>query len=123
VLIVGLGIVLGIMRWRTLLSAGGFQLSFGRATEISFVAHFFNSLMLGTVGGDVMKAYYAARETHHRKTEAVVTVLVDRVIGLWAMLVFASVMILPNLHLFEQPGLRTITALLLMLTVGATVFV
>ena len=42
------------------------------------------------------EAYYAARETHHKKTEAVVTVFVDRLIGLWAMLLFASLMILPN---------------------------
>ncbi len=123
VLTVGVAIVIGVIRWRVLLRVAGFELSFGRTAEISFVAHFFNSLMLGTVGGDVMKAYYAARETHHRKNEAVVTVLVDRVIGLWAMLVFAAVMIVPNLHLFEHAGLRRITAVMLAMTVGATGFV
>jgi glycosyltransferase 2 family protein len=123
VMTVGAAIFLGVVRWRILLRAAGFELSLSRTTEISFVAHFFNSLMLGTVGGDVMKAYYAARETHHRKNEAVVTVLVDRVIGLWAMLVFAAVMILPNLHLFEHGGLRRITAVMLCMTLGATGFV
>ena len=44
-----------------------------------------------------MKAYYAARETHHKKTEAVMTVFADRLIGLWAMLLFAGAMMLPNL--------------------------
>jgi glycosyltransferase 2 family protein len=116
-------ILLGAVRWRALLKAAGLDLSLSRAMEISFVAHFFNSLMLGTVGGDVMKAYYAARETHHRKNEAVVTVLVDRVIGLWAMLVFASLMIAPNLELFRESGLRKITALILLMTISATVFV
>jgi uncharacterized membrane protein YbhN (UPF0104 family) len=53
-----------------------------------------------------MKAYYAARETHHKKTEAVVTVFVDRIVGLWSMLLFATVMIVPNFHLFERTGLR-----------------
>jgi glycosyltransferase 2 family protein len=123
VLAVGAAIFLGIARWRVLLAARDFQLNRGRAAEISLVAHFFNSLMLGTVGGDVMKAYYAARETHHRKTEAVVTVLVDRVIGLWAMLVFAAVMILPNWRLYQQPGLRTITAVMLLMMLGASGFV
>jgi uncharacterized protein (TIRG00374 family) len=124
VLIVGVAVGIGVVRWRQLLRAAGFNLGVGRATEISFVALFFNSLMLGTVGGDAMKAYYAARETHHRKTEAVVTVLVDRVIGLWAMLVFASVMILPNWKLYRDPGLlRTITGVLLLMTLGATAFV
>ena len=123
VLAVGVAIGIGVVRWRVLLTATGFNLSAGRAAEISFVAHFFNSFMLGTVGGDVMKAYYAARETHHRKTEAVVTVLVDRVIGLWAMLVFAAIMVLPNWHLFRQTGLRTIMAVMLITTVAATGFV
>lgn len=123
VLVLGAAIGIGIARWHVLLAAAGFNLSAGRTAEISFVAHFFNSLMLGTVGGDVMKAYYAARETHHRKTEAVVTVLVDRVIGLWAMLVFAALMVLPNWHLFRQPGLRAIMAVLLATTLAATAFV
>ena len=53
------------------------------------MAQFFNAFLLGSTGGDLLKAYYAARETHHRKTEAVVTVLVDRLIGLFSMLALA----------------------------------
>lgn len=71
------------------------------------VAHFFNSVLLGSNGGDVMKAWYAARETHHKKTEAVLTVVVDRLIGLWAMLLFACAMMLLNLRLIlDNPKLR-----------------
>lgn len=99
-------LLVGIVRWRLVLRVQGLELPFGRAAEISLVAHFFNSFLLGTAGGDVMKAYCAARETHHKKTEAVVTVFVDRVVGLWAMLVFATIMLGPNLRLFERLGLR-----------------
>jgi glycosyltransferase 2 family protein len=113
----------GIVRWQMVLRVPGFNLPFSRAAEISLVAHFFNSFLLGTAGGDVMKAYYAARETHHKKTEAVVTVFVDRLIGLWAMLLFASLMILPNFHLFRESGLRRIAAALVLVTVAATGFV
>jgi len=61
-----------------------------------------------------MKAYYAARETHHKKTEAVVTVFVDRLLGLWAMLLFAGVMMLPNLTLlFIHSKLRSLALLIL----------
>lgn len=99
-------LLIGVVRWRKVLRVQGLELSFNRAVEISLVAHFFNSFLLGTAGGDVMKAYCAARETHHKKTEAVVTVFVDRVIGLWAMLVFATVMLAPNVHLYVRLGLR-----------------
>ena len=86
----------GVVRWRIVLEAQGLHLPLGRATSISFVAQFFNSFLLGSTGGDLIKAYYAARETHHKKTEAVTTVFVDRLVGLWAMLLFAGVMMVPN---------------------------
>ena len=98
-LMVGVILFIGVLRWRMVLRVHGLNLSWGRATEISLVAHFFNSFLLGSTGGDLMKAYYAARETHHKKTEAVVTVFVDRLIGFWAMLLFAGLMMIPNASL------------------------
>src|SRR5207237_10222498 len=110
----GLTILLGVVRWHSVLKAQGLALPMGRATEISLVAHFFNSFLLGSTGGDLMKAYYAARETHHKKTEAVVTVFVDRLLGLWAMLLFAGLMMLPNLTLlFIHSQYRSLALLLL----------
>jgi uncharacterized protein (TIRG00374 family) len=84
--------MLNVIRWRMILKVQGLDLPLSRATSISFVAQFFNSFLLGSSGGDLIKAYYAARETHHKKTEAVTTVFVDRLIGLWSMLLFAVLM-------------------------------
>ena len=120
--VIGAALAVGIVRWRIVLRVHGLNLSWGRATEISLVAHFFNSFLLGSSGGDLMKAYYAARETHHKKTEAVVTVFVDRLVGLWAMLLFACIMMLPNLTLlFLQPQLRSVAMLILVMSAGCTV--
>ena len=102
--LMGATLALGMARWHMALRVQGLQLSPGRTAEISFVAHFFNSFLLGSNGGDLMKAWYAARETHHKKTEAVLTVLVDRLIGLWAMLLFACVMMLFNFRLLFSDG-------------------
>lgn len=88
----GLTLGLGVSRWKLALGVQQITLPWGRAAEISLVAHFFNSFLLGSTGGDLIKAYYAARETNHLKTEAVVTVIVDRVIGLFAMLAFGAAM-------------------------------
>lgn len=96
----GATIFIGAFRWRMVLATQGLQLPLPRTNEISLVAHFFNSFLLGSTGGDLMKAYYAARETHHLKTEAVVTVFADRLIGLFSMLLFAAIMLVPNLGLF-----------------------
>jgi uncharacterized protein (TIRG00374 family) len=102
VLLQGLVLWIGVVRWRMVLATQGLELSLGRATRISLVAQFFNSFLLGSTGGDLIKAYYAARVTHHKKTEAVTTVFVDRLIGLWAMLLFASLMMLPNLAMLTS---------------------
>jgi uncharacterized protein (TIRG00374 family) len=115
----GMTILLGLLRWRMVLRVQGLDLSLGRATEISLVAHFFNSFLLGSTGGDLLKAYYAARETHHKKTEAVMTVLVDRVLGLFAMLLFACLMMLPNLPLLStDPRLAAVAWVVLLMMAG-----
>lgn len=104
-LLMGATILLGIVRWRQVLRVHGLDLSFARAAEISLVAHFFNSFLLGAAGGDLMKAYYAARETQHKKAEAVGTVFVDRILGLFALLLFTMVAMLANLPLLAADTL------------------
>lgn len=121
VLLVGVILALGVIRWRMVLRVHGITLAFGRAAEISLVAHFFNSFFLGSTGGDLMKAYYAARETHHKKTEAVITVFVDRLVGLWAMLLFAGIMMIPNWWLLTSDRmLRLPIAVVLCMLLGCT---
>jgi uncharacterized protein (TIRG00374 family) len=122
-LLVGLAIWLGVVRWRFVLKAQGLELSLSRATRISFVAQFFNSFLLGSTGGDLIKAYYAARETHHRKTEAVTTVFVDRLVGLWAMLLFAGVMMLPNLQMVRQHREYAVPGLIILVMLAALTIV
>ena len=58
---------------------------------------FFNLCMPGTTGGDVMKAYYAARSTDQRG-DAVVSVMVDRVCGLLGLILLVGVVGLFSLH-------------------------
>jgi len=117
-----LTIILNVARWRLVLEVQGLQLSWGRATGITFVAQFFNAFLLGSTGGDVIKAFYAARETHHKKTEAVVTVFVDRLLGLWAMLLFAALMMIPNAGLLRRHRQLGLPALfILAMLAGASV--
>ena len=48
----GTTIFIGVIRWRLVLAVQGLHLSLGRAVGISLVAHFFNSFLLGSTGGD-----------------------------------------------------------------------
>ena len=99
---VGVVLGLGIARWRLALRVQKLDLPWQRIVEISLVAHFFNSFLLGSTGGDLSKAYFVARESRHLKTEAVVTVVVDRLLGLFAMLAFAVSMMPFNSRLILQ---------------------
>src|SRR5882724_18917 len=88
----GLPAVLGILRWQLILHVQGLEVKFSRLFSISFIGLFFNAFMLGSTGGDVIKAWYVAHETHHKKAEAIATVVVDRLIGLLVLFVIALVM-------------------------------
>ena len=70
--------------------------SFKRSMGIPFVSHFFNSFLLGSTGGDLLKAYFASGETSKKKAEAITTVAVDRLLGLFSMLLFCSFLALVN---------------------------
>lgn len=104
-LLLGLLIFLGclgitVVRWRMLLKAQGLDLTWGRAWSIMFIGHFFNAFMFGATGGDVVKAYYVARETGHKKTEAATTVFVDRAVGLLGLVILAVTVMLLRLDIY-----------------------
>jgi uncharacterized protein (TIRG00374 family) len=79
------------LRWYWLLKALDVHLGLGRAFVINMVGGFYNTFMPGSTGGDVLKAYYAAKHTHYR-TRAVMSVIVDRAIGLIALIMLGGAM-------------------------------
>ncbi len=89
----GVPIFLGALRWRQALRVQGLDVSPLETCRISLVAHFFNAFLLGSTGGDVVKAWHAAKLTHHKRAEAATTVFVDRLLGTAALLLFAVAMI------------------------------
>lgn len=125
IVLMGVLLLLGIVRWQIILQVHGLNVPLRRTAQISLIGHFFNSFLLGSVGGDLLKAYYVARETRHKKTEAVVTVVVDRIIGLFSMLILACAMLLPNSDLLAvlNPKLKPVIWLILAMTGGCAVFI
>jgi uncharacterized protein (TIRG00374 family) len=82
--------VLQSMRLVWMLAVQDVRLSYWNAFKLTYAGNFFNFALPGTVGGDLIKAYYVTRFTR-RKTEAVTTVFLDRVIGLSGLMILASV--------------------------------
>ena len=88
----GLALLLIALRWRMLLKIQDVEISLWEATRLTFLGQFFNSIVPGTVGGDLVKAYYVAK--HTPKTAAViVSVFVDRLLGLIELALMAGAML------------------------------
>ncbi|HEX2972251.1 MAG TPA: lysylphosphatidylglycerol synthase transmembrane domain-containing protein, partial [Tepidisphaeraceae bacterium] len=91
VLIFPITFVVTSLRWNALLRVLGIRLTQARTFVLNMVGQFYSTFMPGSTGGDVLKAYYASKQTPHR-TSAVISVLVDRVIGLLALVVMGGAM-------------------------------
>ena len=76
-------------RWRVLLHAQGLRLSFKDTLSLTMIGLLFNTVIPGAVGGDVIKAYYIAGRAAGKKAHAVTTIVVDRLMGLFTLLVAA----------------------------------
>ena len=86
-------------RWRMLLGVHHVHLRFWRIFELTMIGQFFSAMGVGTTGGDVIKIFYAARAVPQRRAAVAFTIIVDRVIGLVALLIFGVLLSLPNLTL------------------------
>jgi len=93
-IVLGFVPLVATVRWRWLLDAQSIHVSFWTAFKLTLIGLFFNNFMPGLTGGDVVKAYYVAKLTNEKKTHAVVTVFLDRVIGMVALGIVAAAAIL-----------------------------
>jgi len=93
-----LTIIITSLRWHELLKALDIQITLARTFVLNMVGLFYSTFMPGSTGGDVLKAYYVAKQTHH-STRAVMSVLVDRIIGLLALIIVGGAMAALQWHI------------------------
>ena len=80
-------IIIGF-RWWLLLRSQSVFISFISAVRLHFLGLFYNNCMPGSVGGDLIRAWYVTKHTDKR-FEAALSVFVDRVVGLVSTLIIA----------------------------------
>ena len=88
-LLFGLVNLLAALRWWFLLLVQGIHLPVLTVTMITFIGQFFNSFLLGAIGGDIIKALYVQKYAPNHKTYATLSLIMDRAIGLM-ILIFGS---------------------------------
>ncbi|MDR1145508.1 MAG: flippase-like domain-containing protein [Verrucomicrobiales bacterium] len=91
---IGASTVTQAVRWRYLLRVQQVNPTLTLTWLIVMIGQFFNQFLPGSVGGDVIKAWYIVRQTPNLKERAVLAVLLDRVLGLVAVL-FMTLALIP----------------------------
>ncbi|MEI7973018.1 MAG: lysylphosphatidylglycerol synthase transmembrane domain-containing protein, partial [Bdellovibrio sp.] len=106
-------------RWRFLLRARGFEVSPLGGLRYTLIGAFFNFVIPGGVGGDVVKSFYVARDNPHSRMRAVLTIAMDRLLGLFSMLGMALLVMLWDWKdVSSKSELLSIFKILLLLFLG-----
>jgi uncharacterized protein (TIRG00374 family) len=90
----------GLTSWRLciLLKPCGFYLSPGASLQLTLIGTFFNAYLPGATGGDAVRIYYAVGDNRGRRTEVATIMLLDRAIGMLALLVWPLLVVLVLPH-------------------------
>lgn len=84
---------ISILRWYMLMRSVGVETTAWTVFRLGWIGVFFNNVLPGLTGGDVAKAIYATRDHPNQRTDAVISVIVDRIIGIVALALIAAVVI------------------------------
>lgn len=99
--------VIPVVRWWILARIQQLQVSFFDALRLTMISSFFSIFAPGNVGGDFVRALYALRESPDNKPRVLTVALVDRGLGLHALLLISAAALVLQPRLCDSvPGLR-----------------
>lgn len=90
--LIGIALSFQLFRWYLLVRAVDLPFTIRNAFRLGLVGVFYNTFLPGSIGGDLVKAYFLAQQHPERKTRAVATVLMDRALGLFGLILFVAVL-------------------------------
>lgn len=83
-------LLLNNWRWSVLLRSQGLAATARKVFPLTMIGVFFNYVMPGGVGGDVIKGYYLLHDFPEHRAEGVASILMDRILGFF-MMIFTGV--------------------------------
>lgn len=90
------------VRWYYLLKSQEISISFFSVLRINLIGFFFCNIIPGAIGGDVVKAYYVAKDNSKNKTMAIVTIVVDRILGLETLMLVSFLALMVNYIFYSR---------------------
>ena len=110
-------------RWLALMRGQGIESNVRQTLPLSFIGMFFNFVMPGGVGGDVVKGYYLLQDFPQRKFAAAVSIFMDRMMGFFVMIATAFLALFFNWDkVSHSKELQSIGYAVTLLFVGFLVF-
>ena len=120
-----ISIHLTFIRWFLLMRGQGLPFSLSSAFRLGLIGVYFSTFLPGSIGGDLVKALYMARE-QERRTVAIATVVIDRAVGLCGLICLIAVVggyLWANGDLDGRISSSTGSAFLKDVVLGSAVFV
>ncbi len=117
-----LSIVTAAARWWWLLRINELHVSFWQAQRFTWIGNFFNNFVPGGTGGDLIKALYIMKHAPGARLRALVSVGVDRVMGLASLALLGAIVVLFALDRFAELAVLIWAVLLCVVLVGVLAF-
>lgn len=90
-----LSLVVQSYRWKLILNTQGLRVSMADLVRWNFIGEFFALTSPGGIGGDVARAFYLVRHSSNAKTAALATIVLDRFLGMVALMVIGGIGAVP----------------------------
>lgn len=116
--LIGGSTLITFLRWYLLVWGLDFPFRLRDALRLGFLGLLSNYVAPGSVGGDIVKAILLARDHPSRKTVAIATVLLDRILGLLALFMVGAVASLTPITVPNDQKLKLCTLLLWVGSIG-----
>ncbi|MEA2012728.1 MAG: lysylphosphatidylglycerol synthase transmembrane domain-containing protein, partial [Verrucomicrobiota bacterium] len=98
----GIVLIITMFRWHSLLKVQGVNLSAKETCRLTMIGVFFNLAIPGAVSGDFIKMAYITKHTQKNKAGAILTIMLDRIIGLVGLFSIALIAIICSLDFIRS---------------------
>ena len=122
ILIFQISLLITFVRWYILVKVIEPKFTLRSTMLLGFVGYVFNLVIPGAVGGDFIKAAFLSR-MHIRRTQAVASMVIDRILGLLGLFVLAAVAGAVAWSMADDDVRKLIMAAWLMTTVASLLLV
>ena len=86
-----LTIILNSYRWLIILKSHKFDLSFFETFKLVYISSFFNNILPGSYGGDLVRVFFVSKIAKKNKLKISSSILLDRVYGLFGLIFLGNI--------------------------------